>query len=112
MLSTPFVMTPGSGESMGLAALRIMQVFRANAHRRLSGAACQGRSKSPTAEKQASATEKVDSPIFCRFSGVVCITRVGDHYAARVGFGCRGSRSANSLTSSWPTLESGPFSLT
>jgi hypothetical protein len=28
--STPFLMTPGSGESIGLAALRIMQVFQAN----------------------------------------------------------------------------------
>jgi len=28
--STPFLMTPSSGESIGLAALRIMQVFQAN----------------------------------------------------------------------------------
>jgi hypothetical protein len=28
--STPFLMTPISGESIGLAALRIMQVFQAN----------------------------------------------------------------------------------
>ncbi len=27
--STPFLMTPSSGESIGLAALRIMQVFQA-----------------------------------------------------------------------------------
>jgi hypothetical protein len=28
--STPFLMTPSSGESIGLAALRIMRVFQAN----------------------------------------------------------------------------------
>ena len=48
--STPFLMTPSSGESIGLAALRIMQVFQANADRRLSGAASQGRNESPKRE--------------------------------------------------------------
>jgi hypothetical protein len=36
--STPFQMTPSSGESIGLTALRIMRVFQANRSSRFSGA--------------------------------------------------------------------------
>jgi hypothetical protein len=48
--STPFLMTPSSGESIGLAALRIMQVLQANRSSTFVCAASQGRNESPKRE--------------------------------------------------------------